>query len=118
MVRMGSIIAGGTSLALSAFPALAQQGGTGTPPPNYYYGPMHMGWGWGGGWHPGFFFGPLLWIVVIFALVALFARFRLWGHHGYHRRPGSALDILNICGRVAGGPKSRRHRLGSPGRVA
>ncbi len=52
-------------------------------------------WGWrGGGWFPGMFFGPLLWIIVIFALVALFTRFGWWGHHGYHRRPRGALDIL------------------------
>lgn len=95
MTRIGSIIAGAAYLALSALPALAQQsGGTATPPPDYYR-PMHMwGWGWGGGWHPGMFFGPLLWIIVIFGLVALFTRYGLWGHHGYHRRPGGALDIL------------------------
>jgi putative membrane protein len=71
--------------------ALAQQsGGNANPPPAYYYPPQHM---WGG-WHAGMFFGPLLWIIVIFGLVALFGRYSLWGHRGYHRRPGGALDIL------------------------
>ena len=93
MTRIDSIIAGGTLLVLSALPALAQQSGaTSSPPPDYYYRP-HM-WGWGGGWHPGMFFGPLLSLIVIFCLVALFTRFGWWGHHGYRHRGGGALDIL------------------------
>ena len=92
MTRLRPIVAGITLSVASASLALAQQsGGTGSPPPAYYY-PPHM-WGWGG-WHGGMFFGPLLWIIVIFGLVALFTRFGLWGHRGYHRRPGGALDIL------------------------
>lgn len=85
MKRIGSVIAAGF-VALFALPALAQQAGT-SPPPNYpYYRHMHM-------WHG--FVGPIVWIIVIFALVALFSRFGLWGRHGYRYRHGSgALDIL------------------------
>ena len=86
MTRLGSIVTGGTLLALSALPALAQQAGNAPPPDYYYYRHMHFG--------PFGFFGPLLWVVVIFCLVALFMRFGWWGHHGYRRRPGGALDIL------------------------
>lgn len=92
----GSFVAGGAYLALSALPALAQQSSGGTAPPNYYYGPMRHMWGWGGagGWHPVMFFGPLVWIIVIFGLVALFTRFGWWGHHGYRHLGSRALDIL------------------------
>jgi len=45
-------------------------------------------------WHGGFF-APILWIIVIFALVALFRHFGFWGRHGYrYQRSSSALDIL------------------------
>jgi putative membrane protein len=68
-----------------ALPALAQQAAT-APPPEYMYH-RHM-------WHGGFF-APLLWVIVIFALVGLFTRFGWWSRHGsrYHRGSG-ALDIL------------------------
>jgi len=92
MTRLRSIIPGIALLVASTSLALAQQSsGNANQPPAYYY-PPHM-WGWGG-WHGGMFFGPLLWIIVIFGLVALFTRFGLWSHRGYHRRPGGALDIL------------------------
>ncbi|HEY1503848.1 MAG TPA: SHOCT domain-containing protein [Stellaceae bacterium] len=72
------------ALAL-ALPALAQQTNT-APPPAYMYR-HHF-------WHGGFF-GPLLMVIVIFALVALFRRFGFWGPHGYrYHRAGSALHIL------------------------
>ena len=93
MIRIRSTVAGGAYLALSALPAVAQQSGGTTTPPDYYYRPMHM-WGWGGGWPAGMFFGPLLWIIVIFGMVALFARYGWSGHHRGHRYRGGALDIL------------------------
>jgi putative membrane protein len=69
----------------AALPALAQQTNT-VPPPDYMYR-HHM--------HGGFL-GPLLIILVILVLVALFMRFGFWGRHygdRYHRS-GGALDIL------------------------
>ena len=93
MTRLGSMVAASMTLVLSALPALAQQSdGAGNAPPGYYY--RHM-WGWGGGWHTGMFFAPLLWLLILAAVVMLCMRMFGWRRHGdYHRRPGGALDIL------------------------
>lgn len=86
MTRIRSFLAAATVAVLSALPALAQETGNTAPPAYGYYRHMHM---WGG------FFGPIIWIIVIFGLVALFSRFGLWGRHHYrYRHAGSALDIL------------------------
>jgi putative membrane protein len=88
MKRIVSFVAGSLVALAVALPALAQQANT-APPPAYMYH-RHM-------WHGGFFFGPILWIIVIFALIALFTRFGWWGRHHnyrYHRMGGGALDIL------------------------
>ena len=86
MKRIVSFVAGGLTAMAVTLPALAQQAAP-APPPAYMYH-RHM-------WHGGFF-GPIIWIIVIFALVALFTRFGLWHRHGYryHRMGGGALDIL------------------------
>jgi putative membrane protein len=86
MKRIVSFVAGGLVAIAVALPALAQQAST-APAPDYMYH-RHM-------WHGGFF-GPLLMVIVIFALVALFMRVGFWGRHGYryHRIGGGALDIL------------------------
>ena len=60
-------------IALTALPALAQQGPTG-PGPGYGYGHMWGGAG-GWGWHPGMmFFGT---IVALLALIGIFALIQL-----------------------------------------
>lgn len=90
MTRIGSLVAG-CLVALSALPALAQQsGGNVGPGPAYGYPHMHM-WGW----HGGMMFHPLLWLLVLVAIVVFCARACGWGRHGaYRRRLGGALDIL------------------------
>ncbi|HWE76402.1 MAG TPA: SHOCT domain-containing protein [Stellaceae bacterium] len=91
MTRIASIVAGGASLALSTLPALAQQTGGAPASPGPGYGYYHHMWGW----HGGMFFGPLLWILVLCAVIALVARMFGWRHHGYYRRAGGgALDML------------------------
>jgi putative membrane protein len=90
MTRIGSIAAGWALIGLSALPALAQQTGNAAPSPDYgYYRHMHM---WGGG----FFFHPLLSLLVIVAIFAILARIFGWRHRGYgrYRGGGGALDIL------------------------
>lgn len=99
--------------AVLTSPVFAQQQSGSTPagPPDGYgynhmwYGP---GWGWGGGWHPGFFLGPLFMLLVLIVLVLIIVRLArsvMWGGHGFHhgfggcpmcghRRRGAALDIL------------------------
>jgi hypothetical protein len=78
MKRSLSIVYAGMIALMATLPALAQQTGT-APPPDYMYHRHMM-------WHGGFF-GPLLMVIVIFALVALFMRLGWWGHRGhrYHR---------------------------------
>ncbi len=87
MKRSLSIFYAGVIALAATLPALAQQT-TNAQPPDYMYHRHMM-------WHGGFF-GPLLMVIVIFALVALFTRLGWWGHRGYryHRMGGGALDIL------------------------
>lgn len=87
MKRSISAVYAGLIAMMAALPALAQQANT-VPPPDYMYRHHHM-------WHGGFL-GPLLIILVIFVLGALFMRFGFWGRHdGYrYHRSGAALDIL------------------------
>ena len=91
-------------IALTALPALAQQGPTG-PGPGYGYGHMWGGAG-GWGWHPGMmFFGTivaLLSLIGIFALIALAVRcvrhHGHYGHGGYYGHGGCP-----YCGHGRGG---------------
>ncbi|HEY3918152.1 MAG TPA: SHOCT domain-containing protein [Stellaceae bacterium] len=86
MTRIRSFLTAATVTAFSTLPALAQQTGNTAPPDYGYHRHMYM-------WHG--FIGPIVWIIVIFGLVALFTRFGFWGRHGYrYHRMGGALDIL------------------------
>jgi putative membrane protein len=107
MKRLGTLVFTG-ALALSAFPAWAQQNPpSGGNPPPYPYPPMwHHGWGW----HPGMFLAPFVLLLALIGTVALIVwlvRWLNWGYHpGWHHRghhypyeshpgPGrAALDIL------------------------
>lgn len=100
----------GVVFAVLASPVFAQQQGGGTAPssPPYGYGFRHMwdgpGWGWDGGWYPGFFLGHLFMLLVLIVLVLFIVRLVrgvMWGHHSFggcpmcgHGRRGAALDIL------------------------
>ena len=91
MMRIGLLLASGL-IALAAMPGLAQQGpGPGEPGPMYGYG--HM---WGGGWHPGMVFGPVVMLLALVGIVALIVWLvRAFGD-GAHRHGGGrrALEIL------------------------
>jgi len=90
-------------IAILASPALAQQGGgVDAAGPPYGYGRMMWDGGWG--WHPGFFFGPLLMLAGIVLFVFWLGRIFVHAGHGHgfslcpacgHRRGrGAALDTL------------------------
>ena len=99
----------GWMVAALTSPALAQQQQQGGEPygPPYGYGHMmwygNGPWGWGG-MHPGFFFGPLMMLLVVlgvvFCVMMLGRVFRHAGHgmgmcgHGGHGGRSTALDIL------------------------
>ncbi len=84
MKILTSLLAGGWA-ALDAGIATAQQPGGADP--GFGYMPR-----WGGGWHPGWMFGPVLWILVLVALFVLIAR--AGRSVGYQYRRSNALDIL------------------------
>lgn len=91
-MKLITAFAAAGAFVLGALPALAQQAtGNAAPGSDYgYYRHMHM---WGGG---GFFFHPLLSLLILVAIVALIARAFGWHRRGYYRgrMGGGALDIL------------------------
>ena len=95
-------------LCAGALPALAQQQSPpSNPGPGYGHGPMM--WGWGGGpgwgWHPFMMIGPVIGLLVIVGIMAIFIGLVRWATHGHILHPHgpysrfgyrdrSALDIL------------------------
>ena len=91
MKSLGLLLASG-AIALAAIPAFAQQSpDAGGPGPMYGYG--HM---WGGGWHPGMVFGPLVMLLALVGIVALIVWLVRGFSDGGHRHGGSGRRALEI----------------------
>ncbi len=95
MKRLGLLLASG-AIALAVVPAFAQQGpDSGGPGPMYGYGHM-WGGGWGGFWHPGMVFGPLVMLLALVGIVALIVWLVRGFGDGGHRHGGSGRRALEI----------------------
>lgn len=112
MKRLGLLLVAG-AIALAAVPALAQQSpDSGGPGPMYGYG--HM---WGGGWHPGMVFGPLVMLLALVGIVALVVWLARAFRDGGYRHGGSgrrALEILEerlARGEIGKEEFEEKHRL-------
>jgi len=92
MKGIGLLLAS-SMVALAAMPGLAQPSPGPSEPGPMMYGYGHM---WGGGWHPGMVFGPVVMLLALVGIVALIVWLvRAFGD-GAHRHGGGrrALEIL------------------------
>ncbi len=81
MIKRARLFAIVGAIALEALPAFAQPGPD--VGPGYGYGHMWDG-GWGWGWYPGMIFGPLMMLIFVVGVIAVFVWLvRGFGHGAY-----------------------------------